>query len=123
MELDSGTHYSPDPTQIGKTIENVRLKDGDEIKNVVEAVTVTDILVQVQETLPVLRAILTDVQKITQGPLQEIAKSVQKGVDRNSAAAEQLLHHVDQIALDIRGITGGPTNGDIKKSISNIRQA
>src|SRR5438045_1164941 len=100
--------------KVGLTALGIALLAFFAFKNVVEAVTVTDILVQVQETLPVLRAILTDVQKITQGPLQEIAKSVQKGVDRNSAAAEQLLHHVDQIALDIRGITGGPSNGDIK---------
>ena len=46
---------------------------------------------QVNETLPVLRAILQDVRKLTQGPLQDIAKSVQNGVDKNSAAAEQLL--------------------------------
>jgi phospholipid/cholesterol/gamma-HCH transport system substrate-binding protein len=122
LEIDPGTHFSPDPSDPQKIVENKRLKDGDQIVNVVEAVTTTDILVQVQETLPVLRAILTDVQKITQGPLQQIAKSVQQGVDRNSAAAEQLLHHVDQIALDIRGITGGPSNADIKKSISNIRE-
>jgi phospholipid/cholesterol/gamma-HCH transport system substrate-binding protein len=122
LEIDPGTHFSPDPENPGKTVENKKLADGDQIVNVVEAVTTTDILVQVQETLPVLRAILTDVQKITQGPLQEIAKSVQQGVDRNSAAAEQLLHHVDQIALDIRGITGGPSNADIKKSIANIRE-
>ncbi len=121
LEIDPGTHYSPDTSEPGKTIENKRIVDGDQIVNVVEAVTTTDILVQVQETLPVLRAILTDVQKITQGPLQQIAKSVQQGVDRNSAAAEQLLSHMDQIALDVRGITGGPSNGDIRKSISNIR--
>jgi phospholipid/cholesterol/gamma-HCH transport system substrate-binding protein len=122
LEIDPGTASEPDPKDPSKAIPTRLLQDGDQIVNVVEAVTTTDILVQVQETLPVLRAILTDVQKITQGPLQEIAKSVQKGVDRNSEAAERLLNHVDQIALDIRGITGGPSNGDIKKSISNIRE-
>jgi phospholipid/cholesterol/gamma-HCH transport system substrate-binding protein len=121
LEIDPGTPQAPDPMNPSAVINNRRLKDGDQIVNVVEAVTTTDILVQVQETLPVLRAILTDVQKITQGPLQEIARSVQQGVDRNSAAAEQLLKHVDQIALDVRSITGGPSQEDIKKSISNVR--
>jgi phospholipid/cholesterol/gamma-HCH transport system substrate-binding protein len=121
LEIDPGTEEAPDPIT-GKIVKNEILKDGDQIKNVVEAVTTTDILVQVNETLPVLRSILQDVRQITRGPLQDIAQSVKSGVDRNSAAAERLLGHLDQIALDVRGITGGPSNGDIKKSISNIRE-
>jgi phospholipid/cholesterol/gamma-HCH transport system substrate-binding protein len=120
LEIDPGTPESPEPLT-GRVVKNHLLKEGDQIVNVVEAVTTTDILVQVNETLPVLRNILTDVRKITSGPLQDIVDSVHKGVDRNSAAAERLLGHIDQIALDIRGITGGPSNADIKKSISNIR--
>lgn len=121
LEIDPGTPNAPDPINPAQVVANRRLVEGDQIVNVVEAVTTTDILVQVQETLPVLRAILTDVQRITQGPLQDIAHSVQTGVDRNSAAAEQLLKHMDQIALDVRSITGGQAQDDIKKSISNIR--
>ncbi len=121
LDIDPGTEESPDPTS-GEIKKNTKLLDGDEIKNVVEAVTTGDILVQVNETLPVLRAILNDVHSVTRGPLQDIAQSVKTGVDRNSVAAERLLNHIDQIALDVRGITGGPSNGDIKKSISNIRE-
>jgi len=121
LEIDPGTEESPDPLS-GQIIKNAVLNDGDQIKNIVEAVTTTDILVQVNETLPVLRSILQDVRQITRGPLQDIAQSVKTGVDRNSAAAERLLGHMDQIALDVRGITGGPSNTDIKKSISNIRE-
>jgi phospholipid/cholesterol/gamma-HCH transport system substrate-binding protein len=120
LEIDPGTEEAPDPIT-GKIVKNVVLKDGDQIKNVVEAVTMTDILVQVNETLPVLRSILQDVRQITRGPLQDIAQSVKSGVERNSAAAEKLLGHLDQIALDVRGITGGPSNRDIRQSISNIR--
>ena len=120
LEIDPGTERSPDPLT-GDIIENKQLKDGDEIKNVVEAVTTTDILVQVNETLPVLRQILLDVQKLTQGPLRQIAESVKQGVDKNSEAAERLLNHLDQVALEVKGITGGKANEDIKKSISNIR--
>jgi phospholipid/cholesterol/gamma-HCH transport system substrate-binding protein len=120
LEIDPGTSESPEPLT-GKIITNHLLKNGDQIKNVVEAVTVTDILVQVNETLPVLRQILIDVQKLTQGPIREIAESVKTGVDRNSAAAERLLTHLDQVALDVRSITGGKPNEDLRKSISNIR--
>ncbi len=120
LEIDPGTPESPEPLT-GEIKHNAKLKDGDQIKNVVEAVTTTDILVQVNETLPVLRQILLDVQKLTQGPLREIAEEVKQGVNKNSLAAEQLLKHLDQVALDVRGITSGQANDDIRKSISNIR--
>jgi phospholipid/cholesterol/gamma-HCH transport system substrate-binding protein len=120
LEIDPGTERSPDPMS-GDIIENKVLKDNDEIKNVVEAVTTTDILVQVNETLPVLRQILLDVQKLTQGPLRQIAESVREGVDKNSQAAEKLLKHLDEVALNVKGITGGQANADLKKSIENIR--
>ncbi len=120
LEIDPGTSESPDPVT-GLMKKNNLLRDGDQIPNVVEAVSTSDILVQVNETLPVLRSILQDVHKLTQGPLQDIAKSVQGAVDKNSAAAEQLLKHVDSIALDVKGMTAGQASADIKKSLSNIR--
>lgn len=120
LEIDPGTPESIEPLT-GKVVQNHLLKDGDQIKNVVEAVTVTDILVQVNETLPVLRQILVDIQKLTQGPIREIAESVKSGVDRNAAAAERLLTHLDQVALDVRAITGGKPGDDVRKSLANIR--
>ncbi|HZS38499.1 MAG TPA: MlaD family protein [Polyangia bacterium] len=120
LEIDPGTPESPDPLT-GQIIQNRQLQDGDQIKNVVEAVTVTDILVQVNETLPVLRQILLDVQKLTQGPLRQIAESVREGVDKNSEAAQTLLKHLDEVALNVKGITGGQANEDLKKSLANIR--
>lgn len=121
LEIDPGTSEGPNPLT-GKMEKNHLLQDGEQIPNVVEAVSTSDILVQVNETLPVLRAILQDMRKLTQGPLQDIAKSVQSGVDRNSAAAEQLLHHVDSIAMDIKGMTAGQAGNDVKKSLENIRE-
>src|SRR3954467_8390461 len=121
LEIDPGTSESHDP-MTGRMQKNRLLQDGDQITNVVEAVSTSDILVQVNETLPVLRAILQDVRKLTQGPLQDIAKSVQQGVDRNSAAAEQLLKHLDAITVDVKGMTGGQAGNDLKKSLENIRE-
>lgn len=120
LEIDPGTPESPEPLT-GKILQNRVLGEGDQIKNVVEAVTTSDILVQVNETLPVLRQILLDIQKLTQGPIRDIAESVKTGVDRNSEAAEQLLKHLDEVALDVRGITGGKPNEDLRQSIANIR--
>ena len=103
LEIDPGTEEAPDPLT-GKIVKNDQLKDGDQIKNVVEAVTTTDVLVQVNETLPVLRDILKDVRKVTQGPLQDIASSVKTGVDRNSEAAERLLNHVEYCKSENAGL-------------------
>jgi phospholipid/cholesterol/gamma-HCH transport system substrate-binding protein len=121
LEIDPGTPESPEPLT-GKIVTNYVLKDGDQIKNVVEAVTVADILVQVNETLPVLRQILLDIQALTRGPVRQIAESVKEGVDKNSAAAQQLLKHLDDIAIDVRGMTNGKPNEDLRKTISNMRE-
>ncbi len=120
LEIDPGTAESPDPAS-GKIVANHLLDNGDQIKNVVEATTITDILVQVNETLPVLREILRDIQKLTNGPIREIAESVKVGVDRNSAAAEKLLTDLDRIALDVKSMTGGQPGSDLRKSMANIK--
>ncbi|MSP57158.1 MAG: MCE family protein [Myxococcales bacterium] len=130
LEIDPGTAESLDP--LTRTmVANYRMKDcqqatGKEncsqISNVIEAITATDVLAQISETMPVLRDILKDVQRLTQGPLQDIAKDVQAGVAKNAEAAERLLNHIDQIAGDVQKITGGPANQDLRKSMENIRE-
>src|SRR5262249_9031321 len=121
VDIDPGTPEAPDPLT-GQMTKNRQLQDGDQITNVVEAVTTTDVLVQVNETLPVLRDILRDIQKLTQGPVQEIARSIQSGIDKNSEAVLRLIDHVDQVALDIRAFTGGKPSQDLQRSLSNIRE-
>lgn len=121
LEIDPGTPESPDPLS-GQITKNQKLRDGDQVINVVEAITTSDILYQVNETLPVVRDILRDVQRLTQGPLQDIAKEVKDGVTKNSDAMARLLDHVDKVALDVRGITAGPPRKDIEVSLHNIRE-
>ena len=131
LEIDPGTPESPDPVT-GKAVPNYPLKGCverthdpgcNQIRNVIEAITTTDVLVQVNETLPVLRDILRDVHHLTQGPLQDIAKEVQSGVKTNSLAAEKLIAHIDQIAQDLHNVTStrGPLYDDLKTSMDNIR--
>ncbi len=120
LEVDPGTPESPDPIS-GQLTKNSRLKGGDQIINVVEAVTTADILYQVNETMPIVRDILRDVQRLTQGPVQDIARSVQNSVAENSAAINKLINHVDLIAQDVRGFTSGQSRDDIRAAISNIR--
>lgn len=120
LEVDPGTPESPDPLS-GQLTKNHRLKSGDQIINVVEAVTTSDILYQVNETLPIVRDILRDVQRLTQGPVQDIAREVQSSVIKNSEAVSKLIEHVDQIAVDVRGLTGGQSREDLTKAIANVR--
>lgn len=121
LEVDPGTPESPDPLSRQLT-KNHRLKSGDQIINVVEAVTTSDILYQVNETLPIVRDILRDVQRLTQGPAQDIAREVQNSVVKNSEAVNKLIQHVDRIALDVGGLTGGQSREDLTKSIANVRE-
>jgi phospholipid/cholesterol/gamma-HCH transport system substrate-binding protein len=120
IELDPGTPESPDPLS-GHMTQNHRLKNGEQIINVVEAVTTSDILYQVNETLPLVRDILRDVQRLTQGPVQDIAREVQSSVVKNSEAINKLIQHVDRIALDVGGLTSGQSRDDLTAAIRNVR--
>jgi phospholipid/cholesterol/gamma-HCH transport system substrate-binding protein len=130
LEIDPGTPESIDPVT-RKPVANYQLKDCydvthkencNQITSVIEAVTTTDVLTQVTETLPVLRDILKDIQRLTQGPLQDIAREVQGGIAKNAEAAERLLNHIDQIAVDVKGITGGKDAEELRESMKNIRE-
>ena len=120
IEVDPGTPESPDPLS-GQLTKNHRLQNGQQVINVVEAVTTNDILYQVNETLPIVRDILRDVQRLTQGPIQDIAREVGNSVAQNSKSINDLITHVDAIAGDVRSLTSGQTRDDVQKAVSNIR--
>jgi phospholipid/cholesterol/gamma-HCH transport system substrate-binding protein len=132
LEIDPGTPESPDPLT-GRTRANYPIEgcfdrthdpSCNQIKNVVEAVTTSDVLVQVSETLPVLRDILRDVQEMTSGPVRTIAKDVESGIRENSQALVKLIQHSDQIVRDVGKLTSerGPVYDDIRVSMDNVRQ-
>lgn len=131
LEIDPGTPSSPDPLT-GEARPNYPLEgcvdrthdpDCNQVRNVVEAITTSDIMAQMNETLPVLRDILHDVHKLTQGPLQDLTREVQQGVRANSLAAEQLLRHLDLIARDLRSVTNpqGQVYDDLRQTMENVR--
>ena len=111
IEIDPW-HAAVARSAVGTAGQNSPIKNGDQLINVVEAVTTGDILYQVNETLPIVRDILRDVQRLTQGPVQDIAREVKDSVAQNSMAISELLRHVDGIAQDVRGITAGPSAKD-----------
>lgn len=130
LEIDPGTQFSPDALT-GRPKENYLLHgcekrtgrhDCNQIVNVVEAVTIGDVVAQVNETVPVLRDILLDVRRVTEGPLHDIVKEVHEDIAKNADAAERMLKHIDDIALNVRDLTGGASGQDLRQSIENVRQ-
>ena len=129
LEIDPGMPSTPDPLT-GQTIKNYLIKDCEkvtgkpdcnQIKNVIEAVTPSDILVQVNETLPVLRDILWNVRKLTEGPVTDLVQEVRGDIARNSQALEKLLGNVDRVVSDVGSFTHGPPSDDLRESVRNLR--
>jgi len=132
LEIDPGTPESPDPLT-GSVHKNFPIEgcaertgnpDCAQIRNVVEAVTTTDVLLQVSETLPVLRDILRDVQEMTQGPMKNIAREVETGIHQNSDSLARLIENMNRIVVDVERLTteNGPVYSDIRSSMTNVRE-
>lgn len=119
LEIDPGTPFSPG--KAGKPVANVQLQEGDQIKTVIEAAGVGTIIDQVGQTIPVLKQILTDVQKLTSGPITEAATNVSDLIQKNSAVLESVLGRVDRIAANVEGVTATEAD-DVKIAIKNVRE-
>lgn len=121
------TGMVPVPTRptypLAGCVERSGVADCNRIRSVIEATTTTDVLVQVSETLPVLRDILRDVHNLTQKQLPGLVDQAALGLETNSKAVEKLLVHVDEIAKDVRGMTNpqGPVYEDLRESLRNVR--
>jgi len=118
IEIDPGTEYKE---VNGQRVKMQKLKDGDEIKNVVEPVSLGDMMASIGTLIPVMRDILDDVHKMTSGPISEIANNVNELIERNSVVLDRLLQRVDDIAKDVQGVTHAEA-GDVKESIKNVRE-
>jgi phospholipid/cholesterol/gamma-HCH transport system substrate-binding protein len=118
LEVDPGSEFD---NRGGAQRRNRLLKDGDQILYVTEATNVGEILDQVNTTLPLLQAILRDVQTLTSGPVRQIAENANQLVERNSIVLERLLQRVDNIASHVEGITRTQSD-DFKVTIRNVRE-
>ncbi|HEY0712819.1 MAG TPA: MlaD family protein, partial [Polyangia bacterium] len=118
LQIDPGTAVD---SRGGSARQTRVLKNGDEIKNVNEATNVGEIIEQVNMTLPILQAILKDVQAITAGPIKEMANNANDLVARNSVVLERLLLRVDNIARDVESVTSNESD-DVKVTIRNVRE-
>src|SRR3954469_4188435 len=118
LEIDPG---SPMKEVEGMPKEMRVLKDGDEVKLVIEPIGFGDMMASVGTLIPVMREILDDVHKMTSGPISDIANNVDELIARNSEVLERLLNRVDHIAANIEGVTTTEAD-DVKQSIKNVRE-
>ncbi len=118
LEIDPGSEYK----EVDGQRKQMRvLKDGDQLKNVLEPVAFGDMMASVGTLIPVMREILDDVHKMTSGPISDIANNVDELIARNSEVLERLLNRVDHIAANIEGVTTSEAD-DVKQSIRNVRE-
>ena len=80
-----------------------------------------DLMADVGTILPILRDILTDVKRMTSGPISDIAENVNQLIQTNAVVLERLLNRVDHIAANIDSVTTTEA-GDVKVAIQNVRE-
>ena len=118
LEIDPGSEYGEVK---GQKVKARLLKDGDEIKNVIEPVSLGDMMASVGTLIPVMREILQDVRTLTSGPISDIANNVSELIERNSEVLDRLLSRVEHIAATVDNVTTAEA-GDVKESIKNVRE-
>lgn len=126
IELDPGTYEWVDET--GKKHVGETLKSGSEIKYVVEASTVTGVVSQVSDMMPVIKGLVEDVRRFTKGPLNKIGTNINDGIVENRRAIKAIVDNMEKITKDIRGITTNASQdvnhilADIRTITSEVRQ-
>lgn len=125
LEIDPGTARDP-----GTGKANRKLKAGEEIRQVVGAVTSDDILRRVDDTLPMLKAIAEDIRELTkpEGPLPSIARNLNETISENKGTLRNVMANLEAITGDVRNVTQGADKDvrviidDVKSITSAIRQ-
>jgi len=118
LEIDPG---SSEGIVDGHKVSVPLLKEGDEIVDVREPTAVGDIMNDIGTLMPILRDILTDVRRLTSGPVANIAENLNKMIETNSVVLERLMLRVDRIAADVESVTGREKE-DLVASIKNVRE-
>jgi phospholipid/cholesterol/gamma-HCH transport system substrate-binding protein len=119
LEIDPGTHDWVDAA--GKRHSGEKLKSGDEIMFVFEAVTTDRLIRQVSDVVPVLRDIASDIRQFTRGPLHSIAKNVNDGISENRGNVKRMLQNMEAITRDVRSITRG-ADKNVEGILTDIKQ-
>jgi phospholipid/cholesterol/gamma-HCH transport system substrate-binding protein len=118
LEIDPGTLEWVD--ERGKRHVGEKLKTGDEIRAVQEAATTDNLIRQVSDVVPVLRNIAEDIRTFTKGPLHQISKNINEGINENRESIKSMLKNLDGITSDVRGVTRG-AGKDVEKIVDDIK--
>lgn len=118
LEIDPGTYEWVDEN--GKRHVGETIKNGGEIRTVVEAATATSVVQQVSELVPVLKDLALDVRTFTRGPLMAIGKNVNDGINENREAVRNIVSNIETITTDVRALAGNST-GEVADIISDVR--
>lgn len=110
IEIDPGTPESIDAE--GRRVENERLRDGDRIERVVEAVSPEDLMREVEETMPRVDEVLVsvrdlseDVRGLVRGPIANMASRLEELVQDESETLEAILASTEASAQNVEVIT------------------
>ncbi len=124
LEIDPGTPESIDSE--GKIVKNKLLGDGDQIMVVIEATSPADLMKQVSESIPKIDSLVTevrglavDVRDLVKGPISNAAQNLDQTVAENRELIHSILTRADQIAGDIRGVTGG-ADSKVNRILSEV---
>jgi phospholipid/cholesterol/gamma-HCH transport system substrate-binding protein len=149
LEIDPGTPYSPNPKDPrGPPIKNRRLKNGDRIMHVVEAVGVNDILPQIKTLVSTVNdlmakdvrsiiqalkrdisGLLGEVKKLASGPVADTMKNANRMITDIGGSVKRLTEQLNRIASDVRPLTQGAGKEvvailrDVKDMTGRLRQA
>lgn len=134
LEIDPG---SPEgAAELGDLGPATRLKSGDQIIKVVESTSPDALLRRIDQSLPNVDAVLLsvkdlseDMRRLVNGPIASVANRVDDLVQRESGTVKDILDRadkavarIDQIAIDIRAISGD-ADDRVKAILANLEEA
>ncbi|HKA87138.1 MAG TPA: MlaD family protein [Haliangiales bacterium] len=125
LEIDPGSPEGVD--RQGRIVTFERLKDGDEIKVVLEATSTQDIINQVGRILPrfeevaeEVRDLAADARKLVNGPIANIAGNLDRAVEEDAKLVNSFLVKADDIATEVRDAVA---DGSPKRIMGNVEKA
>jgi phospholipid/cholesterol/gamma-HCH transport system substrate-binding protein len=127
LEIDPGTPQSV--SDRGTIVENRLLGEGDEIKIVVEATSIADLVTQVSRVVPhvdevllEVRDLAADARQVVNGPVKNIAANLDRAVAEDTVLVKSILEKTDRIAENVDEVLA-QARPDVSKILDNIEHA
>lgn len=116
LEIDPGTEVIA--LADGSQQTNVRMKSGEQVKNVVEAASIDQILRRFEETMPKVDSLVISVRELSEnmraivnGPVKSIADNIDELVRDEAKTVSSILQRTDRTVARIESVVA-----DIKRS-------